>query len=121
MAAAKEKTQMNCSEMRIRVTEEDIRLGVRRSPSGCMIARAVQRATGLNCKMGCNLLFLKPGGPSFTVPGFVSARREAFDLGWQVKPFEFEIPSRFMSQDRENIAIGAVKAVTAEEEMALVP
>lgn len=112
---------MNRSEMRIHVTEEDIRLGVRRSPSGCMIARAVQRATGLNCKMGCNMLFLNPGGPSFAVPGYVSARREAFDLGWQVKPFEFEIPSRFVVQVGENIASEVAKAVTPEEEMALVP
>jgi hypothetical protein len=107
--------------MIIKVTEDDIRRGVRRNPSGCMIARAAQRATGFECKMGCYVLSLKPGGPCYEVPDYVSTRREAFDMGMRVKPFAFEIPSELVSRLSDDVDLRVADAEPSTEELALVP
>lgn len=84
--------------MRIDVTQEDIANGVRLDHRCCPVARAIERATGMQASVdvdrGCN-------NPSaFVVIGSVAAVDlphsvmwfvKKFDRGGQVEPFSFEL------------------------------
>ncbi len=82
--------------MRIQVTEDDIKRGVRYSCSLCPIARAIRRATGQHPVILDGSRFVKIGeGLAFAeveIPRDADIWRLDFDnQNGTVKPFEFEL------------------------------
>lgn len=84
--------------MQIRVTRADIHLAEQGRPMGqwassCPIARAIRRATGMECTVGTSSghIYTPQGYPSFTLPEEAKAFIHAFDHGSPVQPFVFDL------------------------------
>lgn len=79
--------------MKISVTEEDIRTGVRRSCTTCPIANATRRVCGDKI-VWANTYTITIGlteGKVFKTPGKAKEFILDFDNGNPVEPFEFEL------------------------------
>lgn len=82
--------------MKIEVTQEDIDRGIQCNGHYCPIARATRRATGLPMLMlpTTGLSFLRPGHHKYELiptPEECFTFAGAFDRGWAVEPFSFEL------------------------------
>lgn len=74
--------------MKIKVTEDDILMGTRKSSCRCPVARAASRAYGKPIKVG-NATY-SHDGLAWPLPKEALAFIVAFDHFQYVKPFEFD-------------------------------
>ena len=84
----------------IKVTKEDIRKGKPGIASSCPIAKALRRATrAREVVVGLSTCKWKKKGVwfSYSVLGEVQNFIGAFDGGWRVKPFSFEMHENLVS------------------------
>lgn len=81
--------------MIIKVTEEDIKLGVKEDSCKCPVALAMRRITKKQCSVGIawiTVISLNPySDKTYFVPKKVENFIAAFDKGEKVEPFEFEL------------------------------
>lgn len=82
--------------LHVKVTEEDIRSGIRKSSISCPIALAVRRVVEKTkyVEVSHASIFLYPvGGGSYiaVLPPDVSGKVAAFDGGANMLPFEFDV------------------------------
>ena len=83
--------------MRVEVTEEDIDRGMRHDPHCCAVARGIHRAVGLHVgdrvSVGSRDCTIQWGKARFRgeIPDEVGQFIDAFDEGFKVKPFSFEL------------------------------
>lgn len=80
--------------IRIVVTEEDIKKGQKLCPERCPIARAVIRATGIHCKVGVTWVHLYPDqgeSSSAYIPGRIQAAIVRFDRTGLMELLEFDL------------------------------
>lgn len=88
--------------MKIKVKSEDSKLGVRNSPSKCMVARAIERALPnphLHVEVLCypsddeetDEWFAMVDETEYPLPTNVGERILRWDHGIEIEPFEFEL------------------------------
>jgi hypothetical protein len=78
--------------MKINVTSEDIKNGIRWSPSSCALTLAIGRARGESVSVGITCVMI--GEEFFSLPQIARDFRRKFDDGKTVEPFEFELDSK---------------------------
>ena len=80
--------------MLVKLTQDDIEMGLRYSHNCCPVSKAVMRALGEQGKffsVSIGLYIIKIDKNNIGLPKFVTQWIEAFDRGEKVSPVEFEI------------------------------
>lgn len=77
--------------MKVQITEEDIRDGLRYSPRGCAVARAMRRATGREVNIAGEWYAIGGGPVDRRLPERIFRFVRHFDAGDHVEPCEFEV------------------------------
>ena len=77
--------------MLIKVTQEDIDLGVKYNGTKCAVGRAVRRQFDPNCSVVVYSVYNKKSDAIASLPASASDFIKDFDDCRHVKPFEFEL------------------------------
>lgn len=77
--------------MRVNVTSEHIRRGVRWDLDGCALARAISDEVGTKVAVGIGVWFIPGLEGSYPLPEVAKKVRSDFDAGLEIKPFSFEL------------------------------
>ena len=86
----------------IQVSQEDMDGGERGHPANCMMARAIQRQTGIPClvsHVGMEVWVDKRTKVLHEWPGEITAKIRAWDNGFDVEPFSFPLDIPELSTD----------------------